>query len=247
MFKALDEVWAETLERNHKGRQLTWQERLDPERAARLYEKILKNPPRQAMKSLDLAMRLPANPGALETATTGSNHLTVVDGNGNVATALHSCMSLPWTNGLFIDGTSICASGVHYTSGMPERGAHFNSRIVPLMVLKNGKPVLACGSPSVSLYENLVQNITNILDFGMSIEQSVNLPRFGGDWGRGSRLIEQDIGEELIAAIAAKEGVELDVVNPRHWLHGSFEGIHIEGKRAYACGDPHRTGVAMAV
>ncbi len=245
MFKAIDEVWADTLAMNHKGPMQHWKARLDPELAARRYEKILKNPPRKPAEVLKIAANLPLE--AMEGVTTGSNHLSVVDGEGNVATVLHSCMALAWANGLFIDGTSICGSGVHYSSGMPERGAHFNSRIVPLMVLKAGKPVIACGSPSVSLYESLVQNITNILDCGMSIEASVNRPRFGGSWGMPGRLIEMDMGDQLISTLKGKDGVSLNVVNPRNWMHGSFEGVHIVDGTAHACGDPHRTAQAMAV
>ena len=36
----------------------------------------------------------------------GSNHVTVVDAQGNVASILHSVMSLPWSNGLYVDGVS---------------------------------------------------------------------------------------------------------------------------------------------
>ena len=99
----------------------------------------------------------------------------------------------------------------------------------------------------VSLYENLVQNVTNILDCDMSIEESVNRPRFGGGWFTNGRLIEIDMGDKLLAELAAKEGMKLDIVNPRNWSHGSFEGIHIQGDTAYACGDPHRTALALAV
>ena len=247
MTKALNEVWAETLMANHSGKPMSWQQKLDPEHTARQYETLLKNPPRNPMAELMAQQKVAANIRELADVTTGSNHLTVTDAQGNVATVLHSCMSLPWSNSLFIDGTSICASGVHYSSGMPAPGAHFNSRIVPLMVLKDGKPVIACGSPSISLYENLVQNVTNILDCDMSIEESVNRPRFGGDWFTNGRLIEIDMGDKLLAELAAKEGMKLDIVNPRNWSHGSFEGIHIQGDTAYACGDPHRTALALAV
>lgn len=61
------------------------------------------------------------------------------------------------------------------------------------------------------------------------------------------RIIEIDMGEKLLAELGAKEGMKLSPVNPRNWTHGSFESIHIRGKTAYACGDPHRTAQAMAV
>ena len=41
--------------------------------------------------------------------------------------------------------------------------------------------------------------------------------------------------------------MKLDIGIPRNWSHGSFEGIHIQGDTAYACGDPHRTALVLAV
>jgi len=246
MFKALDEVWAETLIANHKGNKVPWQQALDLELAAQRYEKILKNPPRNTGDVLKMAGINSQEPG-YAAAPPGSNHLTVTDAEGNVATVLHSCMALPWANSLFVDGTSICGSGIHYSSGVPKPGERINARIVPMMLFKQGRPVMACGSPSVSLYENLIQNITNVLDCGMSIEESVNRPRFGGNWGTGGRLIEADMGEKMLQQLIAKPGVDLKKVNPRHWAHGSFEGIAFSGETAFACGDPRRSALAMAV
>ncbi len=179
----------------------------------------------------------------------GSNHLTVTDAAGNVATVLHSCMSMPLSNRLFIDGIWICAAGVHYGSGLPKPGERINARILPHMFTLHGKPVLAGGSPSVSLMENMVQNSTNILDFGLSIEEAVNKPRFGGGslGMAGAMLWEADMPEKAAERIRAT-GVKLDVVNPWNWSHGSYDSIAIDGNGvAHACGDPRRTAMAMAV
>jgi gamma-glutamyltranspeptidase/glutathione hydrolase len=173
----------------------------------------------------------------------GSNHVTVVDGDGNIATILHSCMSMPWSNGLFAGGVTIVAGGAHFHRVMPEPGHRISAYVAPNMVLKDGKPILASGSPSVSLLQNIVQNTTNILDFGFGIEQSVHRPRFGG-----SSLIEVDIDEKVRKAAEAR-GLTFDVVNPWNWMHGSFEGIAIDPATGTttACGDPRRTAQALAV
>ncbi len=180
----------------------------------------------------------------------GSNHLTVTDAEGNVATVLHSVMSMPFSNGLYVDGMWICAAGVHYGSGMPKPGERINARILPHMFLKHGKPVLAGGSPSISLMENMVQNSTNILDFGLSIEESVNKPRFGaGSFFAvsGPTLWEADM-PEAAAANLRKMGVKLHVVNPWNWNHGSYDAIAFDSTgMAYGCGDPRRTAMALAV
>jgi gamma-glutamyltranspeptidase/glutathione hydrolase len=179
----------------------------------------------------------------------GSNHLTVVDAEGNVATVLHSVMSMPWSNTLFVDGVSICAAVLHYSSGIPEPGQRINARIGPNIFFKNNKPVLASGSPSVSLMENVFQNTINILDFGILPEESVHLPRFGGYslTKPDHILIENDYDSNIIAGIE-KLGMKFDKVRPWQWNLGSFEGIYIDQKTniRYACGDPRRAGQAKA-
>lgn len=92
----------------------------------------------------------------------GSNHVTVIDAKGNVATILHSVMALPWQNGLYAMGLSIAASGGHFARIMPAPGDRASAFVAPTIILKGGKPVLAAGSPSVGLLQNLVQNTVNI-------------------------------------------------------------------------------------
>jgi len=110
----------------------------------------------------------------------GSCQVTAIDEKGNVATALHSCMAYPWTNGLFVDGVSVCASGAHFLRSMPEPGHRASTVLVSNMVFEDRDPVLVSGSPSAGLLANVLQNTVNVLDFGLSIEDSVPRPRFGG-------------------------------------------------------------------
>lgn len=178
----------------------------------------------------------------------GSNHLTVADPAGNVATVLHSCMSMPWSNGLFVDGVSVAAAGAHYLRVMPKPGDRISSVVVPNMLCREGRPVLASGSPSQSLLACVLQNVVNVVDFGMDIEESVHRPRFGGPslssvllGGPSATMVEADI-DPVIRDEVAKRGVATDIVNPWNYLCGSFEAILIDpvtGQRS-ACGDPRR-------
>jgi gamma-glutamyltranspeptidase/glutathione hydrolase len=180
----------------------------------------------------------------------GSNHVTVVDGAGNVATILHSCMSYPWSNGLFVEGVSICAAGAHFLRVMPRPGFRASAYVAPNILFKGGKPILASGSPSVGLLANIVQNTTNIVDFGIAIPESVKRPRFGGVSYTvpGASMIEVDIDEKIRKEVTDKD-VSFEVVNPWNWHHGSFEGIFIDPETgvATACGDPRRCSMAEAV
>ena len=181
----------------------------------------------------------------------GSCHVTAVDAAGNVATALHSCMSLPWSNGLFVDGVTIVASGAHFFRVMPGPGERASVYVAPCMVMTGGKPTIACGSPSGSLLQNIVQNYTNMLDFGVPLPESVNRPRFGNAYtavGGALLAVEADFRKDVADAVRAR-GMALDTVNSQNYGMGSFEGIHIDpstGVRT-ARGDTRRCSMAEAV
>ena len=180
----------------------------------------------------------------------GSCHVTAVDAAGNVATLLHSCMSLPWSNGLFVDGVTIVASGAHFFRVMPGPGERATVYVAPNMVLKGGKPLVASGSPSGSLLQNIVQNYTNMLDHGLSIADSVNRPRFGNAYtpaGGMALAVEADFRADVAGAARAR-GLALDTVNPQNYGMGSFEAIHIDpatGRRR-ARADTRRCSMAEA-
>jgi gamma-glutamyltranspeptidase / glutathione hydrolase len=183
----------------------------------------------------------------------GSNHVTVVDKDGNVATVLHSVMSLPWTNGLIVDGVQMWAGAVHFLNNLPKAGSRGSCYVAPTIIFKNGAPVLAAGSPSVGLIQNIVQNTLNILDFGMDIDESVHTPRFGGptmdaflDPRPGTYYCEADIDESLRKQVAER-GINFDVVNPWNLHSGSYEGVHLIDGVGYACADPRRAGAAEAL
>lgn len=179
----------------------------------------------------------------------GSNQVTVVDEQGNAATVMHSIMSLPYSTGIFVDGVYVCAGLLHLASGIPGSDMRTHSRVAPNMFLKDGKPVLVSGSPSVSLTECIVQNSINILDFGLDIETSVHKPRFGGSSMNNflALMIERDMGDKTIDRLR-KEGAAIEVVNPWNWTHGSFDGVAIDANGvASACGDPRRTAAALTV
>ena len=118
------------------------------------------------------------------------------------------------------------------------------------VVFKHKKPVLASGSPSLSLWSTILQNTVNILDFGIPIEESVSRPRFGGrsHMNRGTVLIEADLNEKARLGAEAR-GLRFDVVDPWNRTHGSFEGIAIDPESGMmkACGDPRRCSKAEGV
>jgi gamma-glutamyltranspeptidase/glutathione hydrolase len=203
-----------------------------------------------AMRLELLRMTAASSAAPAAVAPPGSNHLTVVDDKGNVATALHSCMALPWTNGLFVDGISVAAVGAHFPRRLPLPGERINSIIAPTMLVRDGRPWLAAGSPSGALLANLIQLTTALVDFEQDLETVVHTPRFGGPsnkvmygsgWGGSgfTAMLESDFPEDVRTKVE-KRGVLFDLIRPWSWENGSLEAVLIEGHSKSACGDPRR-------
>ncbi len=139
----------------------------------------------------------------------GPNHsdgVLAADERGNVVSILHSFSGIYWgSSGIFVDGVSIpdTASLQQQLMARVGPGARLPSASNPLIVLKGGKPVLASvaiGSGGVD--EVTVQNLINILDFGMTPKTSVEQPNtrgpFFGITGTASpkpELEKETIGE----------------------------------------------------
>lgn len=79
-------------------------------------------------------------------------------------------------NGLFAEGCRLSGGGSFFRRGMPGPGERATVYLAPNLVLRNGVPVLASGSPSVSLVACVLQNLMNIIGFGLPIEESVAAP-----------------------------------------------------------------------
>jgi len=146
-----------------------------------------------------------------------------------------------------VEGVSITSSGGHFLRVMPKPGDRASAYVAPTMVLRSGKPVLASGSPSVSLVANILQNTVNVLDFGISPEESTHRPRFGS-WRDGGFLIEADLYERMGEELEHR-GLSLNRVSPWYMYLGSWEGIVIDQASGtyHASGDPRRTGHAEGV
>ncbi|MCY3623929.1 MAG: gamma-glutamyltransferase [Gammaproteobacteria bacterium] len=64
-----------------------------------------------------------------------------------------------------------------------EPGKRMLSSMTPTLVLKDGEPVLATGSPGGStIITTVLQVVTNVVDHGMGIGQAVAAPRFHHQW-----------------------------------------------------------------
>lgn len=185
--------------------------------------------------------------------TPGTIHISVVDRDRNVASCTHSHMASAWVNGLFAEGFQLSGGGSFFQRILPQSGARATVYLAPIIVLRDGQPVIVAGSPSVSLVACILQNLVNIMDFGMSVAESVHQPRFGtrphspdGGWQPGTTLessFPQALQQEFLRWTDERR-LWSKLVHPRNTLTGNFEGIVIDPARNVlsSCADPRRVG-----
>ena len=180
---------------------------------------------KQTAEKLWAHIRRPDWPETMEGLTTGkpgpghSAGVVVVDEQGNVVSILHTINGSLWgSTGIFVDGISIPDSAA-FQQQMIARvgpGVRLPDTTNPLLVLKKGKPVLASSAVGSGLHEVTVENVINVLDFGMDPYTSVNQPNTRGPFmgGLANKPGKPEYEKEAIA-------------------NGDFPQVVLDGVRAH--------------
>ena len=180
----------------------------------------------------------------LMTGKPGPGHsagVLVVDEHGNVASILHTINCTLWgATGIFVDGISIPDSAA-FQQQMIARvgpGVRLPDTTNPLLVLRNGRPVLASSAVGSGLHEATIENVINILDFRMDPKTSVDQPNTRGPFlgtvlnkpGKGEyekeAISDGDFPQALLDVVRA-HGQAIKIVSkydqPGYWI-----GIRID-------------------
>jgi gamma-glutamyltranspeptidase / glutathione hydrolase len=76
------------------------------------------------------------------------------------------------------------------------------SSMTPTIVLRDGKPVLAVGSPGgPTIINTVLEVIVNVLDFGMTAQDAVNWPRFHHQWMPDELRMEPGYSPDTVALL----------------------------------------------
>jgi gamma-glutamyltranspeptidase/glutathione hydrolase len=124
---------------------------------------------------LPKAMRKPAPPH--------TDALVVVDKWGNVAVVNHTINTVLWGDtGIFVDGISIPDSAGRQQNEVAKAGPgnRLPNGMSPLLILRDGKPVLGSAATGGGLHAKTLQVLVNILDFNMDPQTAVDTPAFVG-------------------------------------------------------------------
>ncbi|RXK87237.1 gamma-glutamyltransferase [Filimonas effusa] len=73
------------------------------------------------------------------------------------------------------------------------------SSMTPTIVLHNGLPYLVAGTPGGStIITSVLQTLVNVIDFGLSIHDAVNLPKFHHQWQPDLVYVEKGFSAETL-------------------------------------------------
>jgi gamma-glutamyltranspeptidase/glutathione hydrolase len=176
---------------------------IDPERA-------------RAFAPGDFGEAVTSSPGFFHESW-NTTHATAMDAAGNVVSMTQtlnhlfgSCVALPGDepgSGLLLNNTMALFDpdprpGFERANAVAPRKRMLSS-MSPTIVLKDGKPYFALGTPGgTRIYATVLQGIVNVIDHGMSIQQAVEAPRI---WTMmyGAAEVEEGFPEEVTAALGA--------------------------------------------
>ena len=158
---------------------------------------------------------------------------------------------LLFNNGMRLGSTSPYPDDVNYVR--PGQIPLLNNS--PIIVLKDGKLVLAIGTPGgEGIGQTQLQALVNVLDFGMPIQEAIEAPRFVLDadpnfYKPGAAVtiaIERRVSADTRAALAAM-GHTLRALPDFSAAVGGMQGILVDLNKGTMAGgaDPRRAGYAI--
>jgi gamma-glutamyltranspeptidase/glutathione hydrolase len=178
-----------------------------------------------------------------------TSHIVVVDAQGNVAsmttTIENGFGSRLMTGGFLLNNELTDFSFKTHDGSLPvanrvEPGKRPRSSMSPTIVMKDGKPVLAIGSPGGSQIIGYVsQALIAYIDWGMPVEKIVAQPHLINRFG--SYDVEAGTEAEKMIEPLKALGYEVKATE----MNSGLQAIEIAPGRLIGSADPRREGVAL--
>ncbi len=116
--------------------------------------------------------------------------VVAVDPAGNVVAVMHSINSSFWGSGIMVGGIALPDPGgfQQFLMASVGPGVKLPEPDNPLIVLRDGKPILASSCIGAGLHEVVLQGVIDVLEFGMTPSQAVRMPALRKNWPLGQPL-----------------------------------------------------------
>lgn len=198
----------------------------------------------------------PGRPAPYESNET--THYSVIDKDGNAASNTYT-LNFSYGVGMVAPGTGILLNnelddfsakpGVPNAYGLVGGDANAVeprkrplSSMSPTLVFRDGKPVLATGSPGGSrIITTVLQIVLNVVDHGMNIAEASAAPRMHHQWLPDEIRIEEGFSPDTLAILEAKG----HTIAEKPTMGSTQSVMVLEGGLAGAA-DPRRQGALAA-
>ena len=149
-----------------------------------------------------------------------TTHLSIIDAAGN-AVAVTTTLNGSYGSRTVVSGAGFLLNNemddFSVKPGVPNMygalGAEANaiypgkrmlSSMTPTIVMKNNQPYLVVGTPGgTTIPTSIIQSLVNMIDFKMSPEDAVNLPKFHHQWLPDEIIVEKDFNSATIQQLEA--------------------------------------------
>ncbi|MDJ0843986.1 gamma-glutamyltransferase [Crocosphaera sp.] len=180
-----------------------------------------------------------------------TTHISVIDEHGNAASVTNS-------NGegssYVIPNTGIMLNNMLGEADLNPLGFHawpcdcrISSMMSPTMILKEGEPEIVLGSGgSNRIRTALLQVISNLLDFDLSLEEAISQPRV--HWENHMLNLEPREQLETIEKLQLPPDTQMILWEEVSMFFGGVHGVRYKKNDGLeAIGDPRRSGVGIVV
>ena len=218
----------ELMAKRYPGRDFSPQARVTKEHARWLWEQMQRG-------ELPFTKK-PSGTSAAKGRPAHSSGVVAVDRWGNVAAVTHSINTVVWGNtGIFVGGMSIPDSASFQQEAIKRAGPghRLPEPMTPLIVARDGRPVLASTAIGGGLHQRNIQVLAGILEFGSSAQAAVDAPAFlSPDWTGSSSVAQVPEGSfdaKVLLGVKAlgQEVKQLDLPK-RAMFIGYWAGIEID-------------------
>ena len=235
----------------------------------RLLDKAYAGKLREAIDPHKAGVSKDIKPGVAPHEGSNTTHYSIIDKWGNAVSVTYTLND--WFGAkVMADGTGVLLNdemddftakvGVPNLYGLVqgeankvEPGKRPLSSMSPTIVTKDGKPVMVVGTPGGSrIITAVLHTIVNVIDYGMTIQEAVDAPRFHQQWlpettnlepfalSPDTQKILVDMGHKFSGAQPANHVAAILVGAP------SLGGKPVGKNRYYGANDPRRnTGLAL--
>ncbi|OLQ84487.1 gamma-glutamyltransferase [Vibrio ponticus] len=178
-----------------------------------------------------------------------TTHIVIVDKQGNIismtSTIENGFGSRVMSNGFLLNNELTDFSFASHKNGYPianrvEPGKRPRSSMAPTIVMKEGKPYMALGSPGGSrIIGYVAQTLIAHFEWGMDIQQAINMPRMLNRFG--SYDLEQGTDAEKLKPALEEMGYKVDIRD----LNSGLQGVVFTEGQMIGGADPRREGIVL--